>query len=196
MKIAFRAAQYLLVLLSVVTAAQSAKERSLLDDEVTKKGQALFTDLFLDKKKASDHVEELRSFTWQTPYDFKVVMAVSYQMLSIRIPPDEAKEILLGAMEASAALDLSEKDKVLMRVVAHLCEMYAENDTTWPHLTKLQELGLPVFEIIGAATDLKPQKVTEMSRRNQLRARPAVKILGRQFYVKYRGSAAKAIGDQ
>ncbi|MFN7948398.1 MAG: hypothetical protein U0Z53_23805 [Blastocatellia bacterium] len=179
------------VALSATTFAQSSGDRNLKNDELTQKAVQVFTNHFLDRKKAADHVEELRALTRNTPYDFRSVIIASARMLQSEMSLSEARQVLIGAMEAAAALPQSEKDLVLEKITEILCQMYANDRSTYPYLKQLHILGLPVFEIIASAVGRKMDYVFEMSENNKFSPRPLTVTLGQQFAIRYKGSAAR-----
>lgn len=123
-----------------------------------------FETMLGSQEKAAWLLGELRQFAQRTPFDVMGLVEGSKLLMAYGFQLEQILPMLERIGDASAALGTGEDG--IQRMIRALGQMQAKGRVLTQELLQLQELGLPVFEILQEELGLTSQQVADIGNYN------------------------------
>lgn len=125
-----------------------------------------FTTMLKSGEKARDFLGELRTFAARTPFDLPGLQRSASSLISIGI--DSKKVIPIMTTLGNVTSGMGTGSEGIKRATVALQQMNAAGKISAEDLNQLRDAGVPVFELLTAATGKTTAEIAEMRDKGQL----------------------------
>lgn len=128
-----------------------------------------FTTMLGSAKKAHAFVAELKQFAAVTPFEFADLQQAASSLISAGIDADKVIPIMRTLGDTTAGMDTGAEG--IQRATIALQQMNAAGRITGEDLNQLRDAGIPVYDLLAAATGRSKAEVVQLAQAGKLGAR-------------------------
>lgn len=117
-------------------------------------------------EKAGAFLSNLRDFAAKTPFEFPELSKAASSLVSVGISADKVIPIMTSLGNATAGMGTGQEG--IKRATIALQQMNAAGRITGEDLNQLRDAGVPVFELLTAATGKSTEEIAKMAQSGKL----------------------------
>lgn len=133
------------------------------------KASISFTTMLGSAKKAQAFLAQMKDFAAKTPFEFPELQTAASSLISIGIKADKVIPIMQTLGDVTAGMGTGSEG--VKRATVALQQMNAAGRITAEDLNQLRDAGIPVFDLLAAATGKSKKAVAELARTGGLGAK-------------------------
>lgn len=127
-----------------------------------------FSTMFGDAEKATSFIADLKDFAKKTPFDFPGLMKSSQNLIAIGISADKVLPIMNTLGNVTSGMGTGAEG--IKRATVALQQMNAAGKITAEDLNQLRDAGIPVYDLLTAATGRSKEEIADMREKGELGA--------------------------
>lgn len=135
-----------------------------------------FTTMLGSAEKAQAFLGDLQKFAATTPFEFPELQTAASSLISAGISADKVIPIMTSLGNATAGMGTGSEG--VQRATVALQQMSAAGRITGEDLNQLRDAGIPVFDLLAAATGKSVKQVAELAQKGKLGARELEQLMG------------------
>jgi tape measure domain-containing protein len=124
--------------------------------------QITFEQFLGSAEKGNAFLDELQQFAAKTPFEFPELRTAASSLLSVGIEADKVIPIMTSLGNATSGMGTGAEG--VRRATVALQQMSASGRITAEDLNQLRDAGIPVFDLLTAATGKTQEQVAELAR--------------------------------
>jgi tape measure domain-containing protein len=125
-----------------------------------------FTTMLGSGEKAHAFLAQLRDFAAKTPFEFPELQEAASSLISIGVDADKVIPIMTSLGNATAGMGTGAEG--VKRATVALQQMQAAGKITGEDLNQLRDAGIPVFDLLAAATGRSKEALADMAAKGKL----------------------------
>ena len=133
------------------------------------KASISFTTMLGSAKKAQAFLAQMKDFAAKTPFEFPELQTAASSLISIGIKADKVIPIMRTLGDVTAGMGTGSEG--VKRATVALQQMNAAGRITAEDLNQLRDAGIPVYDLLAAATGKSKKAVAELARTGGLGAK-------------------------
>ncbi len=168
------------------TASAAAQET---DQQLFDRALPEFTRLIKSEEPARTHLTYLRNYADQTSVRFSTLILLSRRLHVAGLNRHNVIDIIEPSGDAIATLDGSEEDFAEMVLI--LGNMKLKNVEAYAGLSRINDIGIPAFQILGEMTGKSADFIKDAALRGKLKTDAASDIMREGLRRRYEGAARR-----
>jgi len=152
--------------------------------------KAALTQLLKSERAATELIEQLTVYDSKSPWGSDVIWSVAQKLAVKGLQGKDIGRSIIGGGEVAAALDGN--DRLFGAITLLIGGMYKER-TPGPTLYALEQLGVPVFDLLAEILERSPQEVRKLSDEDQLNSDPIAALLAESCRRRYNGMSERLL---
>jgi tape measure domain-containing protein len=125
-----------------------------------------FTTMLGSGQKAQTFLKDLNTFAAKTPFDFPGLTTAASSLISAGIDANKVIPIMTSLGNATSGMGTGAEG--VQRATVALQQMSAAGKISGEDLNQLRDAGIPVFDLLTAATGKTTAQIAEMAQKGQL----------------------------
>lgn len=125
-----------------------------------------FTTMLGSAEKADSFIASLKSFASKTPFDFPGITKASQNLIAIGISTDKVLPIMTTLGNVTSGMGTGSEG--IKRATVALQQMNAAGKITAEDLNQLRDAGIPVYDLLTAATGKSKDEIAKMREEGKL----------------------------
>lgn len=125
-----------------------------------------FTTMLGSGEKAGAFLKDLKGFAASTPFEFPELATAASSLVSVGINADKVIPIMNSLGNATAGMGTGQEG--IKRATIALQQMNAAGRITGEDLNQLRDAGIPVFDLLAAATGKSKEQVAALAQAGKL----------------------------
>lgn len=135
-----------------------------------------FTTMLGSAEKAQAFLADLNEFAAKTPFDLPGLQKSASSLVSAGIEADKVIPIMTSLGNATSGMGTGAEG--IQRATVALQQMNAAGKITGEDLNQLRDAGIPVFDLLAAATGKSVKQVAELANQGKLGAKELEQLMG------------------
>lgn len=135
-----------------------------------------FSTMLGSGKKADAFLRKLAKFAAATPFEFPELQEAASSLISAGINADKVIPIMTSLGNATSGMGTGSEG--IKRATVALQQMNAAGRITGEDLNQLRDAGIPVFDLLAAATGKSKKEVAALAQAGKLGAADLAKLMG------------------
>lgn len=135
-----------------------------------------FTTMLGSAEKAQAFLGDLNTFAAKTPFDLPGLQRSASSLVSAGIEADKVIPIMTSLGNATSGMGTGAEG--IQRATVALQQMNAAGKITGEDLNQLRDAGIPVFDLLAAATGKSVKQVAELAHKGKLGAKELEQLMG------------------
>jgi tape measure domain-containing protein len=128
--------------------------------------QISFTTMLGSARKASGFLTQLQAFAAKTPFEFPELQTAASSLISVGIRADKVIPIMTSLGNTTAGMGTGSEG--IKRATVALQQMSAAGKISGEDLNQLRDAGIPVFDLLSAATGKTTKQIADMAAKGKL----------------------------
>lgn len=128
--------------------------------------QIAFETMLGSAEKAGAFLGDLRKFAAETPFEFPELQTAASSLVSVGVETSKIIPIMTSLGNATAGMGTGSEG--VKRATVALQQMSAAGRITGEDLNQLRDAGIPVFDLLAAATGKSKEAVAELAQKGKL----------------------------
>jgi tape measure domain-containing protein len=125
-----------------------------------------FTTMLGSAQKAGDFLTKLQAFAAKTPFEFPELQTAASSLISVGIDANKVIPIMTSLGNATSGMGTGSEG--VRRATVALQQMSAAGRITGEDLNQLRDAGVPVFDLLAAATGKSKEAVAALAQQGKL----------------------------
>lgn len=125
-----------------------------------------FTTMLGSAQKAQTFLANLSAFAAKTPFEFPELQTAASSLISVGISADKVIPIMTSLGNATSGMGTGSEG--IKRATVALQQMNAAGRITGEDLNQLRDAGIPVFDLLAAATRKSKEEVAALAQKGKL----------------------------
>lgn len=125
-----------------------------------------FTTMLGSAEAAQDFLGKMRDFAAKTPFEFPELQTAASSLISAGVEADKVIPIMTSLGNATSGMGTGSEG--VKRATIALQQMSAAGRITGEDLNQLRDAGVPVFDLLAAATGKSKEEVAELAQKGKL----------------------------
>lgn len=138
--------------------------------------QISFTTMLGSAEKAGSFITDLQTFAAKTPFEFAGLQQSASSLISAGINADKVIPIMTSLGNATSGMGTGAEG--VQRATVALQQMSAAGRITGEDLNQLRDAGVPVFDLLSAATGKSVEAVAELAQEGKLGRKELDQLMG------------------
>ncbi|TFV83162.1 tape measure protein [Blastococcus sp. CT_GayMR16] len=135
-----------------------------------------FTTMLGSGEKADAFLQDLAAFAAKTPFEFPELQTAASSLVSAGISADKVIPIMTSLGNATSGMGTGAEG--VKRATVALQQMSAAGRITGEDLNQLRDAGVPVFDLLAAATGKSVEQVAELAQQGKLGREELDQLMG------------------
>lgn len=135
-----------------------------------------FTTMLGSGEKAKAFLEDLSRFAAKTPFELPELQTAASSLVSVGVSADKVIPIMTSLGNATSGMGTGSEG--IKRATVALQQMNAAGRITGEDLNQLRDAGIPVYDLLAAATGKSVEAVSELAQKGKLGRQELEQLMG------------------
>lgn len=151
---------------ALATGAVAAAGWGLSIAAANEQAEISFTTMLGSAEKAQSFLEDLKQFAAETPFDFPGIQEAASRLIAIGIETERVIPIMTTLGDVTAGMGTGAEG--IQRAMVALQQMNAAGRIMAEDLNQLRDAGVPVYDLLAAATGKAKEEVADLASKGKL----------------------------